>query len=279
MKNLFKSISFILLALLFSTCSLSDFGDTNDNPNATTVPVTSALLTNALAGIGGWASTTALGATEGLYCQYFSESQYTDASLYAVQKLDFTTSYAGSMFDLQNIIDNNTNEETKNKVTPNGSNANQIAVAKILLTYLYIQQTDAFGDVPFSTALTGESKPTYDAQADIYKGFYATLKAANAQFDGGLSAQGDILFGGDKAKWKKFANSLRLVLAMRLSKVDPNLGKTEFSAAFSDAAGYLSSAADDVTLVYPGVSYKNPWYNLYDGRKDYSISDVMVSTL
>ena len=134
MKNLFKSISLIAFAFLFSTCSLSDFGDVNKNPNATTVPVTSALLTNVLSGLGGWTQ----GMNEGLYAQYFSESQYTDASLYALQQINFTGNYSGAMYDLQNIINNNTDEETKNEVTANGSNANQIAVAKILLTYLYM---------------------------------------------------------------------------------------------------------------------------------------------
>ncbi len=275
MKNLFKSSILIVVAFLFSTCTLSDFGDTNVNPNATTVPVTSALLTNALAGLGRWSQ----GMNEGLYAQYFSETQYTDASLYSVQQINFTGNYSGPMYDLQNIINNNTDVETKDKVLANGSNNNQIAVARIALTYIYIHQTDRWGDVPYSKALTGEAKPTYDAQADVYKGFYKNLKEAIAQFDGGLAAQGDILFNGDKNKWKKFANSLRLVLAMRLSKVDPALGATEFKAAFADPAGYLSSVADDVTFEYPGATYKNPWYELYDGRKDYSISDVLANLL
>ncbi len=275
MKNSFKSIIIVAAAVLFSTCSLSDFGDLNRNPNATTVPVTSALLTNALSGLGGWTQ----GMNEGLYCQYFSETQYTDASLYSVIQVNFTGNYSGAMYDLQNIIDNNTNPDTKDEVLANGSNNNQIAVARILLVYHFMHQTDRWGDVPFSTALKGDAQPTYDTQLDIYKGFYKELKEAIAQFDNGLSAQGDILFGGDKAKWKKFANSLRLVLAMRLSKADANLGKSEFAAAFGDAAGYLSSAADDVVLDYPGAAFKNPWFNLYDGRQDYSISDVMVSTL
>lgn len=275
MKNLIKIYSLILVALLFSTCSLSDFGTLNDNPNATTVPVTAALLTNVLAGISGFNANAGTGS----FPQYFSETQYPGISLYAVQQVDFTGNYTGGMFDLQNIIDNNTNPDTKEKVAVNGSNANQIAVAKILLTYSFIFQTDRWGDVPYSNALTGETKPTYDTQADIYKGFFTTLKSAIGQFDGGKAVVGDILFKGDNAKWKKFANSLRLILAMRLSKVDPAQGKAEFSAAFSDPAGYLSSEADDVKIVYPGATYKNPWFNLYDGRQDWSISDVMVNAL
>lgn len=275
MKNSFKSIILVATAFLFSTCSLSDFGDLNRNPNATTVPVTSALLTNVLSGLGGWAQ----GMNEGLYSQYFSETQYTDASLYSLIQINFTGNYSGAMYDLKNIINNNTDADTKDEVLANGSNANQIAVARILLVYHYIHQTDRWGDVPYSTALTGDAKPTYDTQLDIYKGFYKELKEAIAQFDNGLAAQGDILFGGDKAKWKKFANSLRLILAMRLSKADAALGTAEFKAAFADPAGYLTTAADDVALDYPGGTYKSPWFALYDGRKDYSISDVMVTTL
>jgi hypothetical protein len=275
MKQSFKSIFIVAAAVLFSTCSLSDFGDLNRNPNATTVPVTSALLTNALSGLGGWTQ----GMNEGLYSQYFSETQYTDASLYSVIQVNFAGNYSGAMYDLQNIIDNNTNPDTKDEVVANGSNNNQIAVARILLVYHFMHQTDRFGDVPYSTALKGDPKPTYDTQLDIYKGFYKELKEAIAQFDNGASAKGDILFSGDKARWKKFANSLRLVLAMRLSKADAALGKAEFAAAFSDGAGYLASAAEDVVLDYPGAAYKNPWFTLYDGRKDYSISDKMVSTL
>lgn len=275
MKKSFKSILIVAAAVLFSTCSLSDFGDLNRNPNATTIPVTSALLTNVLSGLGGWTQ----GMNEGLYSQYFSETQYTDASLYSIIQVNFTGNYSGAMYDLQNIIDNNTNPDTKDEVLANGSNANQIAVARILLVYHYIHQTDRFGDVPYSEALTGNAKPVYDTQADIYKGFYKELKEAIAQFDNGLAAQGDILFDGDKTKWKKFANSLRLILAMRLSKADATLGKAEFAAAFADPAGYLSSAADDVTVYYPGAAFKNPWFNLYDGRKDYAISTVMVDQL
>ncbi|MEP7267706.1 MAG: SusD/RagB family nutrient-binding outer membrane lipoprotein [Saprospiraceae bacterium] len=275
MKNSIKNILIIGLAFFIGSCSLSDFGDINKNPNATTVPVTSALLTNTIAGLGGWPAAP----VEGLYAQYFSETQYTDVSLYSARQVDYTGTYSGSLYDLQNIIDNNTNADTKDVVSVNGTNNNQIAVAKILQTYLFMHQTDRWGDIPYSTALKGDAQPTYDTQADVYKGFFSTLKESIGLFDNGLAAKGDILFNGNKAKWKKFANSLRIVLAMRLSKVDAAQGKSELAAAFSDPAGYLASASDDVVLVYPGGAYKNPWYNVYDGRKDYSISDVMVNAL
>ena len=97
---------FFLLMLLasigfFPACdSFTDFGDTNVDPNRTNKPVTAALITNAISGMG------AAFITEGLYCQYFAQSQYTDGSLYSRVEGGFGT-YSGVLYDLQNVIINN----------------------------------------------------------------------------------------------------------------------------------------------------------------------------
>lgn len=276
MKKIFnKIISFIVALTLIvnSGCDPSDFGDINVNPNATTVPVTSALLTNSISGMGG----AAFFLSGGLFSQYYSETQYTESSLYSTPQFGWDGVYAGVLYDLENIININTNPETKDKVLVNGSNANQIAVARILKAYNYMYLTDEFGDLPYLGALKGNAKPAYDSQQDIYKGMFKELKEAVAQFDGGAAATGDILFHGNIANWKKFANTLRLVLALRLSKVDATIGKAEASAAITD--GVISSNADNVVLEYPGGAFKNPWFNLYNGRKDYGISDIITGIM
>jgi Starch-binding associating with outer membrane len=276
MKKIFnKLLSTALVSglLMVSSCGdVADFGDINVNPNATTVPVTSALLTNAISGMGG----TAQGIRGGLFCQYYSETQYTDASLYSLPTSGFGV-YAGVLYDLQNIINNNTDAATKDKVTANGSNANQIAVARILKAFYYMYMTDQVGDIPYSAALKGDAKPAYDTQQAVYTGLFAELKAAAAQFDGGADVKGDILFGGDVVRWKKFANSMRLILALRISKADATLGKAEALSAI--AGGVIEDNANNATLAFPGGVFKNPWFTLYDGRKDYAISDVIVTAM
>ena len=276
MKKIFNNFSSMLLIaslLVASSCEPSDFGDLNVNPNATTVPVTSALLTNAISNMGG-AATFVRG---GLFCQYYSETQYTEASLYATPQFGFAGNYAGDLYDLENIIINNTDAATKGKVVTNGSNNNQIAVARILKAYNYMYLTDEFGDLPYSGALKGDPKPAYDTQEAIYKGLFKELKEAGAQMDGGKEPVGDILYHGDLSQWKKFANSMRAILAMRVSKVDAALGKAEFTAAI--AAGVIENNADNATLAYPGGVFKNPWFNLYNGRKDYAISEFVTGTM
>ncbi len=271
-----------LSALLFTvSCEIADFGDINANPNAVTDPLTSALLTNSIARMGTIASNQATRSMAvwipGLYCQYFSETQYTEESIYASTFPNWDDVYFSSLKDLQTIVDVNSGEN-KAKALSSGSNANQIAAARILKVYYFSHLTDMWGDLPYSEALIGEKvvQPKYDSQQDIYKGLFKELKEAAAQFDGG-DLKGDILFAGNMGKWKKFANSQRAILALRISKVDAALGASEFKEAVT--GGLIEANADNAVLKFPGGTFKNVWFEEYNGRKDLAISDVMEKTM
>ncbi|WP_153796648.1 SusD/RagB family nutrient-binding outer membrane lipoprotein [Foetidibacter luteolus] len=256
----------LLFSISVMSCNkLKDFGDTNTNPNGVAEPNIAALLTNAEASL----STYQVQTTPGYYCQYFSETQYSDASLYSLQQINFTGEYAGILYDLQNITLQNNN--------------NQSAVARILKAYIFWTVTDRWGDVPYSAALKGQPEPpVYDKQEDIYKGLIEELKAANAQFGGSDLIVGDIIFSGDIASWKRVANSLRMIMSMRLSKRYPgasDYAATEFKAALGDAAGYIATNSQNFTVDYPGGNFKSPWFNLYNGRKDVGESATMTALM
>ena len=261
---------------------LGDYGTTNNNPNATTSPITSALLTNALSGLnnGVW-DQGGFRTVNGLYAQYFAETQYTDASRYSKQTFNFDGFYSGVIYDLQNIINYNSDPATAGTGAKFGSNKNQIAIARILKAYYFWTLTDSWGDIPYTQALKGVGAIAYDGQDVIYKDLLKELKEASAQFDAGLTVQGDILFAGNTGKWRKFANSIRLFVALRMSKADPATGKTEFAAALSDAGGVIDAAADNAALVPPGGVYQNTFYNYYTvvQRKDYAVSKTVTDIL
>ena len=281
MKNSIYKITTLALVvvLVFSGCSkLEDFGTTNDRPDATTNPNTAALLTNVLTGIGDFAARRGCG----LYCQYFSETQYPELSLYTANLTTPMALYSGALYDLQNIIINNTDEATKGSAALNGANENQIAIARILKAYIFWTITDRWGDIPYSEALKGEPNVAYDTQESIYKNLIKELTEAVAQFTTGAPIKGDIAFSGNTAKWKKLANSLRMLMALRLSKQYPgasDYAATEFKAALANAAGLISDNADNFMLVYPGGNFRNSFYNMYDGRKDYGESETMTTIL
>jgi hypothetical protein len=270
--------------LITSSCNkdLGDYGTINNNPNATTAPITSALLTNALNGLnfGVW-DQGGFRTVNGIYAQYFAETQYTEASRYAKTTFNFDGFYSGSIYDLQNIINYNLDPATAGTAASFGSNKNQIAVARILKAYYFWTITDSWGDIPYTQALKGVGAIAYDTQEIIYKDLLKELKEAVAQFDAGLTIQGDILYGGNTSKWKKFANSMRVLIALRMSKADAATGKTEFAAALADAGGIIDAAADNAALTPPGGVYQNVFYNYYVvvQRKDYAVSKTITDIL
>jgi hypothetical protein len=249
---------------------LSDFGDTNVDPATTTTPQISALLTNVENNISTYATTGTTAISGGQYAQYFSETQYSGTSLYNLPQNSFTGIYNGNLFDLQNIINL---DQSKNQST----------VAKILQQYIFWVVTDSWGDVPYSEALKGLDaiSPKYDKQEDIYKGILANLTAAVGEFDGS-AITGDIIYGGDVASWKRAANSLRLLVAIQLSKKVPAAGgyaATAFKAALADGAGVITSNSQNLQVEFPGGAFKSPWYVLYDGRQDYGETKTMSDIL
>lgn len=157
--------------------------------------------------------------------------------------------YAGAIRNLTDAI-----EATKDDATQ----VNIHAALRIFRVYVGSLLTDYYGDVPFSEAgmgyITGNSKPKYDKQEDLYRFFFTELKEAVALFD--ISAKAitsDPLFGGNIAEWITFANSLRLRYAMRLSDVLPDFAKTEFVDALED--GVMVSGTDDACVKHLNVSY------------------------
>jgi len=267
--NKFTSYSFIALtAFAVSSCNkIKDFGNTNVNPQEVTSLSTSAVLANAEVGIVGMANNT----RAAMYCQYFSEAEYPSNSRYSIPQVSFGGNYSGTLRNLQTVINQ-------------AANKNEAAVARILTQYVYWYMTDLWGDIPYSQALKGSAViPAYDKQEDIYKGMIAELKAATATFVAGGIPSGDLYYGGDNAKWIKFANSMRAIMALRLSKRYP--GATEYAATqFKDAiapasGGVMESNSDNCALAYPGSTYRNPYYETHLTARDLGESLPLVTLL
>ncbi|MDD2953984.1 MAG: SusD/RagB family nutrient-binding outer membrane lipoprotein [Parabacteroides sp.] len=128
-------------------------------------------------------------------------------------------------------------------------------IARIMRVYTMHRLTDLYGDIPYSEAgRPGEfSYPKYDTQQDIYTDMLKELDEAQGNLASGTASMGshDVYFAGDASKWKKFANSLMLRLAMRLSKVDPSTAQTWVQKAVAN--GLISSNAENVKLEHPGA--------------------------
>jgi hypothetical protein len=281
--KLFLAASFAASLVTVSSCSkVDDFGNMNTNPTVPLTPLTSALLTQTLSNVGSsyvW-DQGGISTVGGLYCQYFSETQYTDASAqYSKPTFNWDGYYAGNLKDLQTIIDYNSDPATAAIALANGSNANQIATARILKAYITWFLTDNWGDIPYNGIFSADANGVipYTSQQEIYSSLFTELSEAVAQFDDGAAVKGDILFDGDITMWKKFANSLHALMALRLSKKDATTGAAEFNAALS-ADGGVFEEGENAIISYPGGNFNSPIYNYYNitSRKDYAVSEFMT---
>lgn len=278
-KRFFSYISVIAITLIAS-CKPGDFGDINVSPNDPSTAQTYLLLTNVERQVGGIVSAV----TGRLFTQQNSEMLYTGESRYNLKVYNYSAVYNNPLEDLALIIKLNTDNETKSlpNVISGGSNANQIATARILKAFLFQSMTDRWGDIPYSEALKGLGSPLpkFDTQQSIYMDLFKELKEAQNQFDSGAAIKGDFINGNSSAKWKKFATQIRMNLALRLSKIDAAKGKAEFNAALADGA--LTSNADNIFYPYLAESAnENNMYNNYNvgKRYDYTISEALVDYL
>jgi len=261
---------------LAAMTACADLTSINQNPNGPLdVPPPSILpsvIQTVVGNINGVTSLNIRGG--GLWVQYYSEIQYRDEDKYIVRS---GTSggwnlYNGGLEDIQRMIAKG--EASK---TPNWS-----AVGRIMKSYTYSVMTDAMGALPYSQALRGDTNlaPVYDTQQQIYNGMLADLAQANTEIDlaGFGFPKGDLMYGGKMIRWKRFANSLRLRLAIHLSKVDAAKAASEATAAV--AAGVFVSDSDNAQLMYLATSpNRNPIYNDARGRDDYGMSKTFVDSL
>ena len=146
---------------------------------------------------------------------------------------------------------------------------NTNAALRIHRVYLMSILTDTYGDIPCSEAglgfIEGISNPKYDKQEDIYNWFFAELKDCVSQLGTGSDRiSGDVTsLNGDTDLWKKYANSLILRFAMRISDVNPTLAQQEFEGVLASESGYIGNSSENAY-----VKYLDAPFTLYDGSRD-----------
>ena len=141
------------------------------------------------------------------------------------------------------------------------------AVALVLQVEAMDRVTDRFGPIPYTKAGTSLKSVAYDDQKTVYETFFKQLDTAVANLTTYVAANpgkstlgdGDLIYQGDYTQWIKFANSLRLRLAMRVSKVDPELAKTQGEKALAQEAGLLTVPADDAKVQQSGGRNNDLW--------------------
>jgi hypothetical protein len=283
-----KNIYIILgLGLLLFSCT-KDFDEYNTDPNNPAKVTTASLLTTAQKAILDDTRDEWWGGRQSfVWAQYLSQRNYTEEDRYLIRQ-NVNNNYWNYLYmdlmDLAEIIRLNKDDATKEEVAVYGANANQIAVAMTLRAYVIQIMTDTWGNIPFSQAFNiGEyPHPAYDSQVSIYEALIKDLTDASNMIDETETAftVGDIIYGGSASKWKKFANSLKLRIAIRMKNVPDSKWQTYFDEAVT--AGVFESNGDNAIFSYIGTDPNNsPMYDAFriQGRNDFSVTKQFLDIL
>jgi hypothetical protein len=271
MKNLYNiSLKIVLGAtLLLSGACEPDFNGMNVDPNNPISVPTSNLMTSAqrtvVQLVYGNSNVTGISTDATRYIQHWAGTRGGGADIYTIVEQDFSDFYSGPLADLNEIIKLNSNAATTLAASEFGSNINQIAVARILKAWIFHNITDVWGDVPYKEALQGKSLalPKFDPQSEIYADLIKELDEATAQINvSEPGIKGDIIYNGDMSYWKLFAQSLKMRLGMRMSKVNAEAAMK--AVAEANAAGVFTDNKQNALYKYlSATSNSNPWHYYY----------------
>lgn len=215
--------------------------------------------------------------------QYLTATTYLDEPNYRINQRTipdnhWTVLYRNVIFNLQDAKD----IVMMNESLTEGERRARIGQIEVIEVYAWHVLVDTFGDIPYTEALDAEiSLPAYDDDQEIYQDLITRLGAVEADLEAGQGFAGaDPIYSGDMSKWTKFANSLRLRLAMRIADVNPSLSQTTAEAALT--SGVFTSNADNATIQYQSSPPNtNPlWVDLVQsGRSDYVAANTLVDVM
>ncbi|MEO5888763.1 MAG: SusD/RagB family nutrient-binding outer membrane lipoprotein [Ferruginibacter sp.] len=202
---------------------------------------------------------------------------------------DFTTrfiprSWWSIMYrDVLNDLQNSAQLITDDANLTDGEKANKLAIIDAMQVYTYSILVNTFGDVPYSEALNSTILfPKYDDAKTIYADLLTRISADITKMNAtasGFSATEDLLNKGSMTKWIKFANGLKMKLALTIADEDDATAKSAVEAVSANA---ITSAADNSIFVYlTGSPNQNPLYAdiVTGGRGDYVATQDFVDTL
>lgn len=239
-----KNILFVF-ALLFLQACITDFEETNTNPNSPVDVQPNLLLRKVLFKYGEEMSYEGFVAGN-LLGQYFTAIDFNLFDRHALN----SPQLGGNPWPVlyTNLRDNEI-IITKSRTIP----ANKVyeGPALIFKAYMTATLTDLYGDVPYSEGfkgIEGTTTPKYDAQEAIYTapgGILDNLDkgiAAIQNYSATIPLQGDIIFNGNLASWIKFANSLKIKALLRISS---KVNVTNELQAIYNSGNYLNDASQN----------------------------------
>jgi hypothetical protein len=249
MKNSIKMVLCSLAVVMVLNSCTKDFEKLNTPPTSVTtidpVLIFSRVLRDGTFAEGGELPNNKFGS----WVQQWAGGQVVPVSRYLESSEDaIWEAHYALIKDLKQI-----SYELRGKET-DPSGRSKLAIAKIYEISIWQRMTDLFGDIPYSqvtkTTDAVQVTPAFDTQESIYASLITDLNAALGQLNDTDESYGsaDFFYSGSIPKWRKFGNSLKLRLGLRLRYANPTLAKATVEAAMAQPAQLFSANADNAAV-------------------------------
>jgi hypothetical protein len=284
-------ISMAIVSFFFIGCNNNDDGF-NDNHDAPYDVSAESLLLNAQKELIDQVTTPEVNLSPfRFFAQYWAQTTYNDESRYRLTSRLVSDNHwnnlyrdvLGNLESAKDVIATEVKPISVAQADWDIQQTNKLAIIEILEVYTFQIIVDTYGDVPYSEALSiSILLPKYDDDAAIYPDLITRLNVAIADLDdsGTSFASGENIYDGDVAKWRMFANSLKVKIAVNLADVNSTLAQSTIESAYND--GVIEGNADNATFEYPAAA---PNYNpifaqvIASGRADFVASKTIVDKM
>ncbi|MBB6130736.1 SusD/RagB family nutrient-binding outer membrane lipoprotein [Mucilaginibacter lappiensis] len=284
-KNMLAGISIIVASLSLAGCT-KNFEKYNTDPTKLSPEQTLAITLTAYAPL-----------EQNIYSNY-QTAQNLSADEYAGYGMTSTGNFYGKnsnygMNDGWNkdgfISQYNNIMAPINNIAKTGIKAKNPDLWAVLLTIeveAMHRVTDKFGPIAYTKAGSSLTSIPYDDQKTIYQTFFKQLDTATTSLNSYIAANptkinvigaNDLIYGGDYKQWLKFANSLRLRLAMHIVKVDATTAQQQAEIALKAPGGLLEAVVDNAAFKQTGSRVNDLWQ--FDQWGDNSLSAAIGTYL
>jgi hypothetical protein len=280
MKNISKIAAVSIILAILTSCT-KGWEDLNTNPNATVDVPASNILTFVERSISGsFFDVWNIGNNTDTYANHMTKIQYIDESRYNERDgiiNDRWSNIIHYQVDLNKII--------KKSTVVGSENDAMVGVSKVLSAFMWIIMTDTWGAIPFTEGAQGEEgilQPKYDTQQSVYNALLTMLDEANTLLASGKGTlAGDVMYDNDVLQWQKFANSLRMRVAIRMSNVDPTTSKSVLTTILGSPATYPIMIANDdmAAFTWLETTWREPFAEDKISRDDHGMCDVFINAL
>jgi hypothetical protein len=245
--------------LLLSSCKKNL--NINTNPNMLTSGPINTVLTSVTTNVG-FTGGSDMHRYSSLWTQQFAGqgaagTQTLEYQIYNITATDINnlwgTLYANILMDCEYIIANS------------GGSPWYSGIAKILKAWTYQHVVDMWGDVPFTEATLGVNNraPKYDDDATIYPKLITIIDQGIADLNATSSAlvpgTNETIYGGNRAKWIKFANTLKMRIYLHYSEINPALATSGINGIINSGAPVIAANNENFAMpFFDAANAQNP---------------------